>query len=654
MESNIELVKNISPVSPFSTESIQFNNLLYFAADDGANGRELWVSDGTTEGTQLVKDINPRNLIEFNERLFFVANDSENSEALWVSDGTREGTQLFKDIYTDNNEVSSFSSFSADEFTVVGDRLFFAANDGTNGTELWVSDGTSEGTQLVKDINPGITDRYYYPFVPEADSSTPRQLTAVGDLLYFTAEDGENGRELWVSDGTTEGTKLVKDINPGFDDSGYLNTKAPVPTRPVENPLPLGSDIEGLIEFNGKLFFSADGGENGSGLWVSDGTEAGTQLLSDNVNFNNGRGEVTEFIEFQDRLFFAGSNSEQGEELWVTDGTAEGTQLFKDIDPSLEEFNSDEPTDFTTPNSSRPRNFAKLDDDKLLFTADNGFGRELWVSDGTTAGTQLVKDINPSVTTYDSYTLALGSGIYDEFVEYNDRLYFTADVEEIGRELWVTDGTTEGTQLVEDLYPGFNEAYGNPNNSFPELLAVASDALFFGADDGTGTKLFKLTANDFDSEAATESEAFSTAIISEDGSSVSSSSSSSSSSNGTQRSSSSSSSSVESITGSVTLTGGNGSDRLNGNSGDDLLDGNLGNDTLTGGGGADLFVLRAGDGTDTIADFELGTDSLGLSSGLQFDNLTFSSHSISLGEEVLADLNGIDTKQLTSNDFDFI
>ena len=676
MEFNIDLVKDISPTTPFFSDSIQFNDLLYFSASEGELGRKLWVSDGTTEGTKIVKDVtsevdgtnesyysfSPRNFIEFSERLFFLANDSENGEALWVSDGTSEGTQLFKDIYVESSETSSFSSFFAEEFTVVGDLLYFSANDGENGVELWASDGTVEGTQLVKDINPGITDRYYYPFVPEVDSSTPRQLTAVGDLLYFTAEDGENGRELWVSDGTTEGTKLVKDINPGFNDSGYLITRAPVETRPVENPLPLGSDINGAIEFNDKLYFRADDGENGSALWVSDGTTEGTQLLSSDVFFA-GR-EATEFIEFDDRLFFSGFNSEQGEELWVTDGTAEGTQLFKDINPSFGEFDSDNPAESSTfPNDSRPRNFAVLND-KLLFTADNGVvGTELWVTDGTNEGTTLVKDIEPEVISYDDgSTFALGSGIYDEFIEYNDRLYFSARVEGIGSELWVTDGTTEGTQLVEDLRPGASEGYSDNDvsisySSFPSFLDVANDALFFGAEnDATGSKLFKLTTNDSDSgtEANSKSiEASSSASIGDDSNSVySSSSSGSSSSDGTF--SSSSSSSIISIAGSVTLTGGDGGDRLTGNSGDDLLDGNLGDDTLAGGMGSDTFVLRAGDGTDTITDFELGSDRLGLASGLHFSDLTFSGHSILLGEEVLADLNGVNTEQLTNSNFDFI
>ena len=86
----------------------------------------------------------------------------------------------------------------------VGRTLFFAADDGIHGEELWKSDGTAAGTVLVKNINP--TDFAY---------AGPRSLTAVGGRLFFTADDGTHGRELWMSDGSRAGTVLVKNINPG-------------------------------------------------------------------------------------------------------------------------------------------------------------------------------------------------------------------------------------------------------------------------------------------------------------------------------------------------------------------------------------------------------------------------------------------------------
>ena len=216
----LKLVKDINPGSSYFGGSYprnlsEFNNKLYFTANDAENGTELWVSDGTTDGTQLVKDINPgssygggsypSHLTEFNNKLYFTANDAENGTELWVSDGTSEGTQLVKDIFPGRGPVgyNNYSpygfdrDFFPDNLTEFNNQLYFSADDSENGDELWVSDGTTEGTQLVKDINPG--SDYY-------NDSFPSYLTEFNNKLYFTADDGENGYELWVSDGTTEGT----------------------------------------------------------------------------------------------------------------------------------------------------------------------------------------------------------------------------------------------------------------------------------------------------------------------------------------------------------------------------------------------------------------------------------------------------------------
>ncbi|WP_024969298.1 ELWxxDGT repeat protein, partial [Microcystis aeruginosa] len=123
---------------------------------------------------------------------------------------------------------------SPNNLTAVGNTLFFTANDGVNGYELWKSDGTAAGTVLVKDIRPS------------SFSSDPGNLTAVGSTLYFTAYDDVNGRELWKSDGTAAGTVLVGDIRPG---SG-------------------GSYPSNLTAVGSTLFFSADNGVNGQEFWA--------------------------------------------------------------------------------------------------------------------------------------------------------------------------------------------------------------------------------------------------------------------------------------------------------------------------------------------------------------------------------------------------
>src|SRR5262245_18159900 len=211
-------VKDIRPGSGSSYPEYltDFNGTLFFTANNGMNGTELWKSDGTSAGTVLVRDIrpgsvtsNPFNLTVIGTTLFFTANDGVNGAELWKSDGTAAGTVLVKDI---NPGSASSSPY---DHTVVKGTLFFTANDGANGRELWKSDGTAAGTVLVKDIRPG-NSPYGFPL-----TSSPANLTAVGNQLFFSADDGVSGRELWKSDGTAAGTVLVKDIRPGSSSYGY-------------------------------------------------------------------------------------------------------------------------------------------------------------------------------------------------------------------------------------------------------------------------------------------------------------------------------------------------------------------------------------------------------------------------------------------------
>jgi ELWxxDGT repeat protein len=187
------LVMDINPITGSNpTWLTVLGDELYFVADDGEHGPELWKHDGSL--TSLVKDISPAgtrlepsHLIAFDGRLFFNANDGFSGQELWISNGTEAGTQLFKDIYTNPTESSNPTRFA-----ISGSLLFFQANDGDHGYELWATDGTSDviGTFMVQDIHEG------------PDSSSPTSMIDVNGTLYFVADDGVNGIELWKSDGT--------------------------------------------------------------------------------------------------------------------------------------------------------------------------------------------------------------------------------------------------------------------------------------------------------------------------------------------------------------------------------------------------------------------------------------------------------------------
>jgi ELWxxDGT repeat protein len=188
------MVGDIYPGSTGSSPAYltNVNGTLYFSADG-----ELWKSDGTTNGTVMVKDIypgeeesSPEELTEVNGVLFLSADDGVHGRELWVSDGTTDGTIMVKDIYPGSDEGYPNES-EPEVLTNVNGLLFFSADDGfhVHGRELWVSDGTPDGTVLVKDI---------LPMDKDDNGSGPRDLTEANGMLFFSADDGIHGSELWA------------------------------------------------------------------------------------------------------------------------------------------------------------------------------------------------------------------------------------------------------------------------------------------------------------------------------------------------------------------------------------------------------------------------------------------------------------------------
>jgi ELWxxDGT repeat protein len=445
----------------YPSQMVAIGSTTYFAANDGVHGIELWKSDGTAAGTTLVKDIDPGSvgsgplwLTNVNGTLFFRAGDRVNGTELWKSDGTATGTVLVKDIRP--GSASSHLTY----LTNVNGTLFFSANDGTNGTELWKSDGTAAGTTLVKDIYPGTKQSYWWGYggdkyyFDHPNSSSPNNLTNVNGTLFFTANDGVNARELWKSDGTAAGTVLVKDIYVGSTSSSPNN----------------------LTNVNGTLFFSARSFINEEELWKSDGTAAGTTLVKD-INPGNNSSSPGNLTNVNGTLFFSANDGTNGTELWKSDGTAAGTTLVKDISPGSG-WMGNWYGYFYAPFSSYPGNLTNVNG-TLFFTAYDGTnGWELWKSDGTAAGTNLVKDIFPGSHYVEWYGYFPNSSYPGNLTNVNGTLFFTAD-DGTGTKLWQSDGGEADTVLVANLV-----ASG---------LTNVNGTLFFSADDGVhGQELWTL------------------------------------------------------------------------------------------------------------------------------------------------------------------
>jgi RNA polymerase sigma factor (sigma-70 family) len=324
---------------------------LFFVCSDGTRGGELWKSDGTAAGTALVKRVGAgvafagggwrRGWADLNSTLFFMAADADHGTELWKSDGTEQGTVLVKDI--------AAGPYSANPcyLTVVNGILFLTADDGVHGRQLWRSDGTAAGTKMVKEINRGRAGGF--PF------ATMGNLTAVGRTLFFAADDGVHGLELWKSDGTAEGTVMVKDINPGPASS--VEWRRPGDTAPpgLSRVIPPGSTVQRhglgtdtMAAVNGTLFFTADDGVHGLELWKSDGTAAGTVMVKD-IAPGDKNADPSYLTNINGTLFFTAGDGAGHKKLWRSDGTEAGTAPVKDSPDGTKPSPDGGPVEHLTP-----------------------------------------------------------------------------------------------------------------------------------------------------------------------------------------------------------------------------------------------------------------------------------------------------------------
>lgn len=482
---NSGLVKDINPVSSHDSNPhsmVAMGGVLYFIADDGVHGNELWRSDGTMGGTNMVIDLNPTRqtivggsivyenpgtnfgeIVAGDEKIFFsAAVGNDEIRELYVSDGSNSGTIKISETF--DCEPQLFSNYP--EFTYSGvnsisvipasevgfDTAYFSAfrcsyeNIVCSGEEPHISDGTESGTFQLADLfygNTDLTTPNGGSITADLEGSQPSEFTISGNNIYFSAKADmgavltDVGRELFVINTSSPagGVQLVKDINYGSGDSSP-------------------SMFEGM---GGELFFSADDGISGMELWKSDGTNSGTVIVS-NIAANGSSSWPGQKISVGDTLFFTANDGTSGNELWKSNGTYSGTSLVKDI--------------VAGPSDGGVSNMIEFDGDLyfIAYSSSPGVGTqgtEVWRSNGSDSGTVR---ISGSLVTDDSSALYL--------TRAGDRLYYVDEAygNSAGIELF-SFTPEDGIALAVDTRPGWQ-------SSDTRNLFALGEKVFFVANDG--------------------------------------------------------------------------------------------------------------------------------------------------------------------------
>jgi ELWxxDGT repeat protein len=483
------MVRDINPGRANSDPGgfVAFRGDLYFSANDGTHGFELWKTDGTPDGTTLAAEFNPgpqssdiRSLTAIGERLYFVGRSSRDASkpfAVYTTDGTLTGTEFVRDFASEVTSSvcpGSCLGWPPGTFVAFGGLTYFIASDGISGLELWQTDGTPSGTSLVKDICPGRCSALGFS---GNGSRNPPLLQVVNGRLIFFANDGVHGTELWTSDGREAGTHLVKDIFPGSTASPY---------------------DDAMTSARSAVFFSADDGVHGLELWRSDGTETGTFLVAD-LDPGSGSSAPNQITLVGDTVFFVATDGSGARRLWKTDSAGSSPVLVSDAvsDPAALRnlggtlyFTALAPAGFAlwktygSPtgtsvvrvlkqgnSSSSPHALAEIDGTLVFFATSGKDFSGLWRSDGTGPGTQPIAPV----------TLGGGglSPTGGNSALFQGSLFFSGNDGVHGPALWRTDGTVEGTRLVTDI-------------SNPCGMTIVGDALYFGAFGGVhGNALWK-------------------------------------------------------------------------------------------------------------------------------------------------------------------
>jgi len=422
-------------------EQEDFNGLQYFFELAGElyfvnyeENLELWATDGTPAGASLIKSFcaysnlgecyaqahNNNTVTILNDEAYLFIKTPEYGQELWVTDGTASGTNVIDLFSGPEHHIFDYQRSIAFD-----DKVYFQSSNGNNpantisnsGDELYVTDGSLLGTSQFLDINLTSGNGYFNLH------SRAHNLYTDGNKFYFYAIDGVNGEELHISDGTVSGTAGIGDVLPG-------NTERGVQPR--------------YYKYNDQVLFNYSDGYYDepndvrvTQLWSSDGTVGGTSVLKE---FNSVYSPFVPLLEYDGELYFKSRTFSDGRELWKTDGSTGGTVRLKNINPG-----SGHAMESTTP-------VIELNG-MLYFIADNGSGYSIWQSDGTEAGTNPV-EISGGVN--------IGSVEPDEIVLLNGKLLFKANINNSGEEVWsytpgIGTASVETLNLAEVTYDPVNE-----------------------------------------------------------------------------------------------------------------------------------------------------------------------------------------------------
>ena len=339
------------------------------------------------------------------------------------------------------------STITSEGGVVLNGKYIFSGSTAATGSEIYITNGTVAGTKLVKDIFPGTTG-----------SDPDAGFAVLGNYVYFTAVTAAGGRELWRTDGTAANTTLVKDIVAG-PTSSFIK------------------DSSELTSTGNYLLFDVKTAANGIELWRSDGTSANTFILKD-INPGAVSSHPGKFYPYKNnQVFFVATDATHGEEIWVTNGSAAGTVLLKDINPGADSstyipieiapgFNFPYPLFLTF----------HIFNNRLFFMANDGVhGSAIWVTDGTNANTSLLKVIGTDTVPTSFLTILDAINVPGKFIfpfsNLDDRY-----------ELWQSDGTPGGTVLFKSFPANANQniPFIYRNFSFNEATQTISYPLFNG------------------------------------------------------------------------------------------------------------------------------------------------------------------------------